>query len=113
MAALNAVPVSSAAGVADLGAVAVAAAGGGDTAPCGPGYLLAVINGGAGPQTVTIATPGTKNGHAIADATLTVAAGDTGLLALGGEFRGANDRAAITYSAVTSVTVAVLKLKGA
>ncbi|MFB7031710.1 MULTISPECIES: hypothetical protein [unclassified Streptomyces] len=113
MATLNAVAVSSAAGITDLAATAVAAAGGGDTAPCGPGHLLAVINGGATPQTVTVATPGKSAGFALADATLTVPAGKTGLLALGNAFRGVNDRAAITYSGVTSMTVAVIKLKGA
>ncbi|MFG3493004.1 hypothetical protein [Streptomyces sp. NPDC047972] len=113
MAALNATSVSSVAGIADLAATAVAAAGGGDTAPCGPGYMLAVFNGGASPTTATVTTPGKKNGFTLADATLTVAAGKSGLIALGNDFRGANDRAAITYSGVTSVTVAVIKLKGA
>jgi hypothetical protein len=113
MAALTATSVSSAAGIADLAAAATAAAGGGDTAPCGPGYALVVFNGDASPHTATIATPGTKNGFALADATLTVAAGDVGIIALGSEFRGANDRAAITYDGVTSVTVAVIHLKGA
>ncbi|MEU6944295.1 hypothetical protein ABZ957_03470 [Streptomyces sp. NPDC046316] len=112
MAALTATSVAGAAGVADLAAAAVAAAGGGDTAPCGPGYALVVFNGDASPHTVTIATPGTKNGHAIADGTLVVAAGDTGIIALGNEYRGATDRAAITYNSVTSVTVAVIKLGG-
>lgn len=113
MATLTATSVTSAAGIADLAATAVAAAGGGDTAPCGPGYLLVVFNGGASPQTATIATPGKRNGFALADATLTVAAGKSGLIALGSDFRGANERAAITYSGVTSVTVAVIQLKGA
>ncbi|MFE5544561.1 hypothetical protein ACFQ71_12165 [Streptomyces sp. NPDC056534] len=112
MAALTAVSVTGAAGVADLAAAAVAAAGGGDTAPCGPGYALVVFNGDASPHTVTIATPGTRNGHAIADGTLVVAAGDTGVIALTNDFRGTNDRAAITYNSVTSVTVAVIKLGG-
>lgn len=110
MAALTATSVTSAAGLADLAASAVAAAGGGDNAPCGPGYVLVVINGDASPHTATIATPGTKNGHAVADGVLTVAAGDTGLIALGNDYRGANDRAAITYNGVTSVTVAVIKI---
>lgn len=110
MAALTATSVTGAAGVADLAAVAVAASGSGDTAPVGPGYALVVINGDASPHTATIATPGTKNGHAVADGTLVVAAGDTGIIALTNDYRGATDRASITYDAVTSVTVAVIKL---
>src|SRR5688572_28076126 len=100
MATLTATTVTSVGGLADL-----AAASGGDTAPVGPGYALVVINGGASTRTVTIATPGTVDGHAVADATLVVAAGDTGIIPLTNVFRGATDRASITYDAVTTVTV--------
>lgn len=110
MAALTATAVSSVGGLADLEGALTAAAGGGDSAPVGAGLFLVVRNADAAPHTATIATPGKKNGHAIADATLTVAAGDTGLIPLTNVFRGANDRAAITYDGVTSVTVAVIKL---
>jgi hypothetical protein len=88
----------------------VAGADRGGVSAAGRGYALVVINGDASPHTATITTPGTKNGLAVADATLVVAAGDTGLIALTNDFRGANDRAAVTYDAVTSVTVAVIKL---
>lgn len=97
-------------GLADLAAAAVAAGVGGDTAPVGPNRFLAVINGDASPHTATVATPGTVKGLDVADAVLTVAAGDTGLLPLARVFAGTNGRAAITYDAVTSVTVAVLEL---
>ncbi|MFC8276252.1 hypothetical protein ACFUJR_27725 [Streptomyces sp. NPDC057271] len=110
MAALTATLVPTLGGVADLAGAAVAAAGGGDTAPVGPDHFLAVFNGDASPHTATIATPGTVDGHAIADATLVVAAGDVGIIPLTNLFRGATGRAAITYDGVTSVTVAVLKL---
>ncbi|MEU7348358.1 hypothetical protein ABZ778_31535 [Streptomyces bacillaris] len=110
MAALAETAVTTVGGIADLAAAATAAAGGGDTAPVGPGIFLAVINADASPHTATIATPGTVNGHAIADATLTVAAGDTGIIPLTNLFRGETGRASITYDAVTDVTVAVLKL---
>ncbi|MFE9737339.1 hypothetical protein [Streptomyces sp. NPDC006477] len=113
MAALNltAVPVDG--GVPDLAAVAVAAAALGDTAPCGPGRFLAVINGGGVSRTVTVATPGTVDGLAIEDLAVTVAAGDTALIPLPRvPFAGTNGRAAVTYDAVTSVTVAVLELGG-
>lgn len=110
MAALAATTVTTVGGLADLAAAAVPADVGGDTAPVGPGLALVVINGDAAPHTATIATPGTRAGHAIADAELVVAAGDTGLIPLTNIFRGTNDRAAITYDDVTAVTVAIIKL---
>ncbi|MEW2631785.1 hypothetical protein AB0903_09030 [Streptomyces sp. NPDC048389] len=110
MAALDATPVTTVGGLADVAAAAVAAASLGDTAPVGPGYALVMFNDDAAPHTATIATPGTVDGHAISDATLVVAAGDVGMIPLTKIFRGANDRAAITYDAVTAVTVAVIKL---
>ncbi|MBB4987495.1 hypothetical protein [Streptomyces nymphaeiformis] len=110
MAALTTTTVNTLGGLADLDAAAVAAAGGGDTAPVGDGLFLFVNNAGASPRTVTLATPGTVHGHQVADATLTVAAGKRGLIPLTTIFRGATGRAAITYDAVTSVTVAVIQL---
>ncbi|WP_435610679.1 hypothetical protein [Streptomyces sp. C10-9-1] len=110
MADLAATTVTSVGGLADLEGAAVAAAGGGDTAPVGPGYALVMFNGDASPHTATLTTPGSVHGHAIADGTLVVAAGDVGLIPLSDVFRGALDRAAITYDDVTSVTVLVLKL---
>ncbi len=58
-----------------------------------------------------MATPGTVKGHAIADASVAVAAGDHALIPLANVYRGSNGRAAITYDAVTSVTVAVLEIE--
>jgi hypothetical protein len=87
-----------------------AAAGGGDTAECGAGIFFVMKNADASPKTATIATPGSVSGLAVADATLVVAAGETGIIPLPRLFAGATGRAAITYSAVTSVTVAVLRL---
>ncbi|MFD6421706.1 hypothetical protein [Streptomyces sp. NPDC060198] len=110
MAALVATTVATLGGLPDLAGAAVAATALGDTTPTGNGLFLAVINGGASARTATIATPGTVSGHAIADATLVVPAGKTGLIPLTGLFRGATDRASITYDAVTSVTVACIKL---
>lgn len=110
MAALAATLAATVGGIADITAAAVAATGAGDTAPVGPGTFLVVINGGAASRTVTINTPGTVAGHAVADATLVVAAGKTGIIPLTTIFRGATGRAAITYDAVTSVTVRVLTL---
>ncbi|MFF9146324.1 hypothetical protein ACF1BN_15835 [Streptomyces sp. NPDC014861] len=113
MAALNPTLVPVDGGLPDLSAVAVAATALGDTAPCGPGRLLAVINGGGAGRTVTVATPGTVDGLAIEDLAVTVAAGKTALIPLPRRpFAGTGGRAAITYDAVTSVTVAVLELGG-
>ncbi|WP_282703247.1 hypothetical protein [Streptomyces sp. CC219B] len=111
MADLDLVPVPVGAGIADVAAQAVAAAGGGDTAPVGAGRFLYVNNADASPHTVTVATPGTVKGLAVADASLVVAAGDHGLLPLNNVYRGANGRAAITYDGVTSVTVAAFELE--
>lgn len=110
MAALTVTAVTTVGGIPDVAAAATAAAGSGDSAPVGPGYFLAVINAGASTRTATIATPGKVKGHAIADATLVVAAGDTGIIPLPYLFRGATGRASITYDAVTSLSVAVFKL---
>ncbi|KLL11583.1 MULTISPECIES: hypothetical protein [Protofrankia] len=94
----------------DLGAAAVAAAGGGDTAPVGPGLFFYLNNGSGGTVTATFATPGTVKGLDVENATLVVPAGKHGILPLASVFRGANGRAAITYSAVTTVTVAVVQM---
>lgn len=87
-----------------------AAAGGGDSAPVGPGRFLYVANGDASSHTVTIATPGTVAGLDISNATVTVPAGEAAVIPLTAVFRGTNGRAAITYDGVTSVTVACFEL---
>lgn len=88
----------------------VAAASLGDTAPVGPRRALYVKNGSGVSVTVTAVTPGDISGLAIADATLVLAAGKSGLLPLPRMLAGADGRAAITYSAVTTVTVAAVEL---
>ncbi|MEU2799056.1 MULTISPECIES: hypothetical protein [unclassified Streptomyces] len=110
MAALAATRAATLGGIADITAGAAAATEGGDTAPVGPGLFLLAINAGGTSRTITIATPGTVHGHPVADATLVVAAGDTGLIPLTTLFRGTGGRAAITYDAVTSLSVRVLEL---
>lgn len=89
-----------------------AAAGGGDQAPVGEKLVLHVRNDDASAKTVTVATPGTVGGLAIADAAQTIPAGGDAFIPLkASSFRDpATGRAAVTYSAVTSVTVAVLQL---
>lgn len=88
------------------------AAGGGDQAPVGEKLVLHVRNGDATSKTVTVATPGTADDLAIADAQQVIPAGGAAFIPLKASvFRDPmTGRAAITYSAVTSVTVAVLQL---
>lgn len=92
-----------------------AAAGGGDTAPVGDKTFLVVKNGGGSSITVTLAAfPNTSAfGTTIPDPTVTVANGSEKWI---GPLRGASyadpstGRCAISYSAVTSVTVGVITL---
>lgn len=85
-----------------------AAAGGGDTAPCGDGNFLEVLNGDASSKTVTLATPGTYQGLAIADRAVVIPAGERWKIPLPQNTYGQD--VTITYSAVTSVTVGVFKI---
>ncbi|CAL9457265.1 hypothetical protein SUDANB15_02545 [Streptomyces sp. enrichment culture] len=104
----NTVPVAS--GVEDIDTKLTAAASGGDNAEVGSGKFLVVKNGGTGNRTITIATPGTRSGLAVSDGVYDAPAGKYTLVPLADVFRGANGRAAITYDAVTSVTVGVFEL---
>ena len=106
--ALNTAPLD---GGRVLDDVTVAATGGGDTAACGPGRFLYVKNGGGSSVTVTAVTPGEVRGLPISDATLVLAAGKSGLIALPRDLAGTDGRASITYSGVTSVTVAAVQLE--
>lgn len=110
MADLVKVPVPVDTGVS-VGGSTVPATPGGDSAPVGPRLFLYVANGDAAPHTVTVATPGSVSGLAIADAQLAVPAGGSGLLPLTRLFAGTNGRAAISYDAVTNVSVAVFELQ--
>jgi len=88
-----------------------AAAGGGDTCQTGAGVLLLVKNGDAGSHTVTLATPDTVNGLAVADRAVAVAAGAEVAIPVTNDYRNkSTGRAAITYDGVTSVTVAVVRV---
>lgn len=110
MAALQPVRATLDGGATSTGGVAAAA--GGDTAPLGPGRLLLVANGGAAAVTVTAATPGKYRNLDVADATLTVAAGASGVLPLSRVLAGTDGRATLTYDQVDTVTVAVIDLDG-
>lgn len=87
-----------------------AAASGGDTAPTGPGRFLYVKNGSESEITVTLTTPGEVKGLAIADPTVSVAAGEASVIPLSRIFAGSNGRAAIAYSSATTVTVGAFEL---
>jgi hypothetical protein len=90
----------------------VAAAGGGDQFLNTGREVLYVKNGSGGSITLTLAPAGTPNGLALATYTVTIAAGaeriigpfDTSL------FNNASGMVTITYSGVTTLTVAVIRV---
>lgn len=106
--ATNTVPLTG----LQLDAQLVAATSGGDTCVTGAGVLLVVKNADASPHTVTLVTPGTVDGDlAVADRAITVAAGKTELIPVTARYRNpGTGRAAITYDAVTSVSVGVVRV---
>jgi hypothetical protein len=90
-----------------------AAAGGGDKVVPGPGVFLHVLNGGGSPVTVTVAIPGTFYAAlANPDLAVTVDASGEKMIPVPALFGDASDSglAAVTYSGVTSVTVAALRI---
>lgn len=97
--------------LAGLAATYSAASAGGDEFTPGDGVFLHVKNGSGGAVTVTVVTPGTVVGQAIADVANSVAAGGEEFLGPfpAQHFAGADGKADITWSATTSVTFAVLK----
>lgn len=110
MTAFTTVQASLASGITDLAGQLLQAANG-DTCEVGTQNVCLVVNNGSGASiTVTIATPSTASGLAIADATLTVEAGAIGIIPLPMLLRGATGRATVTYSSATSVTAGVVRL---
>jgi len=96
-------------------ALDTAAAGGGDSFPNTGREYLYVANGDASSKTVTLVYAATTDGQAITNRTVAVPAGESMLI---GPFptslyNDANGRVAVTYSAVTSVTVAVFSAPNA
>jgi hypothetical protein len=93
-----------------------AAAGGGDAMACGANNSLRVTNGGGAPITVTIAIPAGASGYpnvAYTSTAVSVTNGTTkefGPIAAGLYQDPTTGLATITYSAVTSVTVAAVQL---
>lgn len=98
--------------IAGLEPTYAAAAGGGDSFPNTGDQFLHVKNGGVGDVTVTLTTPATVEGVAIADPTVVVTAGEDRMIGPfpPSIFNDGNGRVAVGYSGVTSVTVAAIKL---
>lgn len=86
---------------------ALTPAGGGDTLVAEQGAVLLVRNADASSKTVTIVTPGTRSGLAIADRAVVVANGTTAAIPLAPSLYedDATGLVSLTYSAVTSVTL--------
>lgn len=96
-----------------LDALLAAATSGGDTALTGAGTFLAVKNADAASHTLTLPVyPATVDGDlAVSSRTVTVAAGKTELIPLTDRYKNpATGRASISYDAVTSVSVAVVRV---
>lgn len=91
-----------------------AASGGGDKVVPGPTTFLHVINGGGSSVTVTVVTPGNYYANvANPDLTVTVGASGEQMIPIPATpFADSSDSglASITYSGVTSVTVAALRI---
>lgn len=88
-----------------------AAAGGGDTFVPADGAFLHVINAGGAPITATLATPQVIDGDlAVADRAITVTNATNKMIPIPpGLYRDpATGLGSVTYSGVTSVTVAVI-----
>lgn len=88
-----------------------AAAGGGDAMLPGKHNFLHVKNGGGSSVTVTLVTPITAHGLAVDDQTVAVPAGEERMVRVPPErYRNpSTGLASITYSGVTTVTVAALR----
>ncbi|MGW7359471.1 hypothetical protein ACWGI0_23265 [Streptomyces sp. NPDC054802] len=84
----------------------------GDQLRPGKSTFLHVKNGDVAAMTVTLATPGTVDGLAIADRAVTVDPGDDQMIPVGALYGDPSDSglASVTYSATTSVTVAALRI---
>lgn len=90
----------------------VAAAGGGDSFPNTGAEVLVIKNGGGSGITLTVVTPVTVDGLAVADLTATIAAGATAMVGPfpPGTYSDGSGNVNLTYSAVTTVTVSVVKV---
>ena len=90
----------------------VAASAGGDSFANNGLEVLAVVNAGGSSVTVTLPYVATADGQTITSRTVVVGAGKTALIGPFPQalYNDANNRVAVTYSGVTSVSVAALRL---
>jgi hypothetical protein len=74
--------------------------------------VLVIKNGGGSGITLTVVTPVTVDGLAVADLTATIGAGETRMVGPfpPGTYSDASNNVNLSYSAVTSVNVAVVKV---
>jgi len=88
-----------------------AASAGGDKVTPGAGVGIHVKNANASPTNVTIVTPGTVDGLAVADRVVAVTNGTDQFIAVPELYRDpADGLAAITWSVTASVTFAVIRI---
>lgn len=94
-----------------LAASYAAASGGGDVFPNDGETSLHVLNGGAGSITVTVAAQSPCNQGTLHDSVTTVGIGAEAFIGPFEKkrFNNTSGQAAITYSGVTSVTIAAIK----
>jgi hypothetical protein len=98
-------------GIAGTSVTLTAAAGGGDAVSADDRTFLIVTNGGGSPITVTIVIPGTYYGVAIADPTVSVTNATTKYIGpLPSQIADpTTGLVSVTYSGVTTVTVAAVR----
>lgn len=98
--------------LAGLTPVYAAAGGSGDAFQNTGDQYVEVVNGGAVQTTVTVVTPATVGGMAIADLTVTVGAGARKKIGPfpPAVFNDANGQVSVTCSPTTDVTLGVFKL---
>lgn len=88
-----------------------AASAGGDKVSPGPGQGIHVVNGNAAPTLVTLVTPGTVDGLAVADRVVTVANGTEAFISVPDTYRNSADGLAdITWSVTATVTFAAIRI---
>jgi hypothetical protein len=96
--------------VTGLEATYTSASDGGDTIAPDNGLVLHVRNADASDKTVTVVRPGAQYGQANPDVAVVVTAGENRFIKIPRELADTDGLIDVTYSAVTSVTVALLRV---
>lgn len=97
--------------VTGVGAIYAAAAAGGDTITPAAGLVLHVKNASAAEITATLVRPGTQYGQPNPSVPISVPASGERFVRVPPEFADTDGLIDVTYSAVASVTVAVLQVQ--